>query len=245
MPWRCATNCATAPSGCPPKGQQQVYPCTPGAPNRLQGGGDPGRGGHLGRAVPRLDPPSGAALDELGPVAVAQGTEHPPGEVVVEPEQPRRCRAARRTVRRDDEALPRPERLGRCSVRAAPTRSATSATVSPWSPRRASSPRARAACTSGQRSATSAALSPCQAPTSISRKRRSRSTGMPHARPTLSAVSRARVRSEETMRRGEQGRDRRPHGIRLSQPQPPTAACRGGPARCGPRCGRSRRAAGR
>ena len=26
MPWRCATNCATAPSGIPPKGTAEVYP---------------------------------------------------------------------------------------------------------------------------------------------------------------------------------------------------------------------------
>ena len=41
MPWRCATNCATAPSGCPPKGRRRVYPCTRTRPNRPQGGLEP------------------------------------------------------------------------------------------------------------------------------------------------------------------------------------------------------------
>ena len=41
MPCRCATNCATAPSGCPPKGRRRVYPCTRARPNRPQDGVDP------------------------------------------------------------------------------------------------------------------------------------------------------------------------------------------------------------
>ena len=193
-----------SPEWVSPEGATVSLPMHPRArPNRPQGGGDPACDATPDEVFHVWMPPSGAALDELGPVAVAQGPEHAPGEVGLQPEQPRGGRATRRTVGRDDEALPRPECLEVLrEARLRPAR-ATSATVSPWSPRRASSPRARASCTSGHRSATSAAVRPCQAPTSISRKRGSRATGMPHARPTLCAVSRARARSEETMRSGE------------------------------------------
>ena len=185
----------------------------------LRVAGDPARDATSGGRVPRLDPPPGAALDELGPVAVAQGAEHPPGEVVLQPEQPGGGGAARRTVRGDDEALPRPAGPSRCSVSAAPTRSATSATVSPWSPRRASSPRARAVLHLGP------PVGDLRGGQALpGRPRRSRgsagpaSTGMPHARPTLSAVSRARVRSEETMRSGERAAIAGPTASACSMP---------------------------
>ncbi len=111
MPWRCATNCATAPSGCPPKGQRRVYPCTPGAPNRLQGGGDPVEDAtsdalfHVWIRHPARPSTSSAQWQLPSAPSTRQARSWS------RPEQPRRCRAPRRTVRRDDEALPRPERL--------------------------------------------------------------------------------------------------------------------------------------
>ena len=245
MPCRCATNCATAPSGCPPKGRRRVYPCTTDCPNPPQGGGRPGHGRHLRRRVPGLDPPPGAALDELGPVAVAQGAEHPPGDVVLEPEQPGGGGAARRAVRGHDEALPRPERvevlgergtdplgdLGQRLAGVAPARVLTAGQgrlhVGP--------PVARPAPPAGP------ARRPRRSRGSAGRAPR----GCRTRAPTLCAVS---------ARPGQVGGDDRGRlrGQRSPAPRHPpavararTAGCRGGPARCGPRCGRSRRAAAR
>ena len=108
MPWRCATNCATAPGGVPPEGATVSLPMTPRArPNRPQGGEDPGRAATPDDAFHVWSRHPARPSSQLGPVAVAESAEHPPGELEVEAEQPERHGASRRTVRGHDGALPR------------------------------------------------------------------------------------------------------------------------------------------
>ena len=191
-----------SPGWVTPAGASVSLPMTPRTrPNRPQGGET-----RPASPLPTWRSTSGGAirpaLAQLGPVAVAESAEHPPGDLKVEAEQPGGGGAARRPVRGDDEALPRAEGgegLLERRTDAAARRPSTRRRRHGARPRRA----AAASCTSGQPSATSSEVRPCQAPAWISRKRGSSSTGMPHARPTLSAVSRARLRSEETMRSGE------------------------------------------
>ena len=121
MPWRCATNCATAPSGVPPKGATVSLPMTPRArPNRPQGGEDPvatplptrrSTSGAAIRRAPRAARPSGSCRARPAPARRPRGRAR----------ASTRPRPARRPVGGHDRARPRRQVASRAS-RPSPTR---------------------------------------------------------------------------------------------------------------------------
>ena len=256
MPWRCATNCATARVGHPLRGDGEFTQRPRRPPNPMAAGPfRPPQRGHGGGVPSTVSAPEDAfhvwrrhpsrALDELGPVRVAQRPEDAPRDVR------RRARAAtpppparRRRASRARGTPPAPT-SARCSVSPAPTRAATSAQGLPAPPRRTSSPRASAAWTSGQPSRDLGGRQALPGPDvdlaeAARRSRRAARRRAPPPRPS-SAPGRGR------WRRGAP--DAAPRGAaqrpRPGRPRGSTARCRGGPARCRRRCGRSPRAAGR
>ena len=144
---------------------------------------------HPRPATPRPAPPSGSS----------RGPRAPAGDCIGQPEQRRDAGAGRDAVRR---RRPRPGPVESAAMTSSSAARTAGGQLGHRLPRPAAAHVLAAApsrpAARGRGSAPRRSSAPCHSPTSISRSRGSRRTGIPAASATRSAVTRARARSDAT-----------------------------------------------